>query len=92
MPKLKETQAQKMGRIFRAVVRYGLELRCEKVEDLAKTIPYSKSTIYNSLKNPTTCTNAEMLHFAKFFNDRQLCEFYGVDYHGATPRTPGMEE
>lgn len=85
MPKLKETQAQKMGRIFRAVVRYALEMRCEKVEDLTKAIPYSRATIYNRIRDPTTCTNAEMLHYAKFFNDRQLCEFYGVEYHGVTP-------
>lgn len=89
MPKLKESQSQRMGRIFRAVVRYALELRCEKVEDLAKTMPYSKATIYNRLRDPTTCTNGEMLHYAKFFNDRDLCELYGVEYHGVTPERGG---
>ena len=92
MPKLKETQAQKMGRIFRAVVRYGLEMRCEKVDDLIKVMPYGRATIYKRLKDPTTCTNAEMIQFAKFFNDRQLCEFYGVRYCGTTPAAPEMEK
>lgn len=84
MPRLKESQAQKMRRIFRSVIRYGLEMRGEKVKDLAAAAPIKLNTIYKRLRDPTTCTNTEMLHFAKFFNDRQLCEFYGVEYHGAT--------
>lgn len=84
MPKLKETSSQKMGRIFRAVIRYNLELRCEKVEDLAKRLPCKRATVYNRLRDPTTCTNREMLYLAPFFTDRQLCEMYGVEYHGTT--------
>lgn len=85
MPRVKETQYEKMGRIFRAVIRYALELRCEKVEDLTKVMPCSLATIYNRLRDPTTCTNKEMIYYAKFFSDRQLCEFYGIPYHGTTP-------
>ena len=84
MPR-KETQAQRMGRVFRAVVRYGLELRGETVYDLVKRMPKAQSTVYKRLREPTTCTNAEMLQYAQFFNDRQLCEMYGVEYHGITP-------
>lgn len=85
MPKLKETQSQRMERIFRAAIRYGLERRADKVEDLAKVAPKSRSTVYKRLHKPGLCTLQEMLFYApKFFNDRELCEMLGVEYHGST--------
>ena len=92
MPKLKETQTQRMERIFRAAIRYGLERRAEKVEDLAKVAPKSRSTIYGRIKKPGQCTLQEMLFYApRFFNDRELCEMFGVEYHGRTLDAKGEQ-
>ena len=85
MPKLKETPAQRMERVFRAAVRYGLERRGEKVGDLAKYAPKSRATVYHRMRTPLNCTMEEMLFYGpRFFNDRQLCEMIGVEYHGST--------
>lgn len=85
MPKLKESPVQRMERVFRAAVRYGLERRGENVEDLAKVAPGCRSTVYRRVRLPRTCTLDEMLFYApRFFNDQQLCEMFGVEYHGTT--------
>lgn len=85
MPKLRESQTQRMQRIFRAAIRYGLERKGENVDDLAKLAPKCRSTVYRRLKNPGLCTLSEMLFYApKFFSDRELCEMLGVEYHGTS--------
>ena len=85
MPKLKETPAQRMEWVFRAAIMYGLERRGENIEDLAKKAPQSRSTVYRRVKQPGFCTLREMLFYApRFLNDRQLCEMFGVEYHGDT--------
>lgn len=85
MPKLKELPAQRMGRVFRACVHYGLERRGQGMPDLVRMAPGSKSTVYNRMHDPRGCTFHEMLLFYnQFFNDRQLCEMFGVEYHGTT--------
>lgn len=84
--KIKESSEERMTRVFRAAVRYKLERRGEKIDDLAKIAPGCRKTVYNRMHNPLSCTNGEMLFYApEFFNDRQLCEMYGVEYHGSTP-------
>jgi len=85
MPKLKETPTQRMQRVFRAVVMYNLERRGETVMDLAKIAPRGQATVYRRMKQPEFCTMQEMLFYVpRFFNDRQLCEMFGVEYHGNT--------
>jgi len=84
MPKLKETQAEKLGRIFRSVIAYNLAIRCEDLDDLVVRLPCVKSTFYKHLRDPMFVTVREMLCLAPFFTDRQLCEMFGVEYHGAT--------
>lgn len=85
MPKLKESPCQRMDRIFRATVRYGLEIRGQDMNDLVQMAPGSKSTVYKRMRTAKNCTFDEMLLFyAQFFNDRQLCEMFGVEYHGST--------
>lgn len=85
MPKLRESPAQRMERVFRAAVKYGLERNGEKMADLAKEAPKSKDTVYRRMRNPGLCPMSEMLYYApKFFNDRQLCEMFGVEYNGNT--------
>ena len=86
MPKLKETPVQRMERVFRAAVFYGLERRAETIDDLAKRAPKARSTTYRRVRIPRTCTFEEgRFYIPKFLNDRQLCEMWGVEYHGITP-------
>lgn len=85
MPKLKESPVQRMERVFRAAIQYGLARKGQDMNDLVQMAPKSRSTVYNRLRNPSGCTFDEMLLFYKqFFNDQQLCEMFGVEYHGST--------
>lgn len=78
MPKLKETPVQRMERVFRAAVFYGLERRAETIDDLAKRAPNARSTTYRRVRIPRTCTFEEgLFYIPKFLNDRQLCEMWG---------------
>ena len=52
MPKLKETPVQRMERVFRAAVFYGLERRAETIDDLAKRAPKARSTTYRRVRIP----------------------------------------
>ena len=54
MPKLKETPVQRMERVFRAAVFYGLERRAETIDDLAKRAPKARSTTYRRVRIPRT--------------------------------------
>ncbi len=89
MPKtkvFKESAEERFTRVFRACSRYYLERRGEHIEDLAKIAPGCRKTVYNRMNKPLRCTSEEMLFYApKFFSDRQLCEAFGVQYHGSTP-------
>lgn len=86
MPKLRESPAQQMERVFRAAIRYGLARKGQDMNDLVQMAPKCRSTVYKRMRDPGHCTFDEMLLFYKqFFNDRQLCEMFGVEYHGSTP-------
>lgn len=46
----------------------------------------ARSTTYRRVRIPRTCTFEEgLFYIPKFLNDRQLCEMWGVEYHGITP-------
>jgi len=87
MPRLRESPKSKMDRAFMAALRYGQELRGEKDIDTAKRLPIHRTTYYKHLKNLDLFTREELCILAPvYFTDRQLCEAFGVEYHGATPR------
>ena len=87
MPRVALTAAQRQNRAFMAALRYGQELRGERDIDTAQIIPASQRTYYNRIKRPEKFTMEEIRVLAqRYFNDRQLCDAFGIEYHGATPR------
>lgn len=86
MPKLRESPVERMDRAFMAALRYGQVMRGEKDIDTAKMLPKCKSSYYSHLRNLDMFTREELrVLFPRYFNDRQLCEAWGVEYHGSTP-------
>lgn len=85
MPKLRESPKERMDRAFMTALRYGQALRGEKDLDTAQLMPKSRSTYYCHLRDPDKFTREELrILIPRYFTDRQLCEAFGVEYHGAT--------
>ena len=85
MPKLRESPKERMDRAFMAALRYGQEIRGEKDLDTAQLMPKSRSTYYCHLRDLDKFTREELrVLIPRYFTDRQLCEAFGVEYHGAT--------
>lgn len=86
MPKLKESPKMRMDKTFMTALRVGQAQRGEKDLDTAKLMPKSRSTYYKRLRDPDTFTREELcILIPRYFNDRQLCAAFGVEYHGTTP-------
>ena len=86
MPKLRESPKTRMDRAFMATLRYGQAMRGETDKDTMKLLPVSKATYYNRLRNLDGFTREELrILIPRYFNDRQLCAAFGVEYHGSTP-------
>ena len=86
MPKLRPSPQQQMDRAFMAALRYGQAMRGETDKDTVKLLPKSMSTYYVRLRNPDSFTRGELgILFRRYFNDRQLCASFGLEYHGTTP-------
>lgn len=87
MPRLRESPKARMDRAFMAGLRYGQELRGEKDADTIRLMPKSPATYYKRLRDLDSFTREELLILIpRYFNDRQLCEAFGVPYCGATPQ------
>ena len=85
MPKLKESAKARMDRAFLAGLRYGQTMRGEKDLDTAKLMPKCTTAYYRHIKNPDMFTREELIVLIpRYFNDRQLCDAFGVEYHGST--------
>lgn len=86
MPKLRASPKERMDRAFMAALRYGQELKGEKDIDTAKLLPKSLSTYYAHLRDLDMFTREELrVLIPRYFNDRQLCAAFGVEYRGSTP-------
>ena len=49
-------------------------------------MPKSPATYYKRLRDLGSFTREELcIIIPRYFSDRQLCEAFGVEYHGATP-------
>ena len=79
-----ETDLERATRIFRAAIRYSMELRREDVQDVALQARMGSSTLYRRLTDVTHMTDRELLNMRDRLTDRQLCEMFGVQYHGST--------
>ena len=87
MPKLKETRIQQMDRAFLAAIRAGQIMRGDSNEDTIRLVSVSYCTFFRKLKEPGTFSMFDARILAqRYMNDRQLCEAFGVEYHGATPQ------
>lgn len=86
MPKLRQSPKERMNRAFMAALRHGQALRGEKDLDTAQIMPKSRTTYYAHLRDLDKLTREELLVLIpRYFTDRQLCEAFGVEYHGTTP-------
>ena len=86
MPKLRESPKTRMDRAFMAALRYGQAMRGESDKDTMRLMPKSTATYYKRLRNLDGFTREELrILIPRYFNDRQLCDAFGVEYHGATP-------
>ncbi len=87
MPRVTLTAAQRQDRALLAALRFGQTMRGEKDIDTAQIFPGCQRTYYRRIKEPSTFTVAEVRVLAqRYFNDRQLCEAFGIEYHGVTPK------
>ena len=86
MPKLKESPTQKMNRAFLAAVRAGQIMRGDTNADTLQLVSVAYSTFFRKLKAPETFSVFDARILAqRYFDDRQLCEAFGVEYLGSTP-------
>lgn len=87
MPKLKETPTQQMNRAFLAAVRAGQIMKGDSNADTLKLVSVKYTAFFRKLKAPETFSVFDARILAqRYFNDRQLCEAFGVEYHGSTPK------
>lgn len=87
MPKVTLTAAQRQDRAFLAALRGGQALRGERDCDTMKCILMSYSTYHRKVQQPGTFSVDDVRRLAqRYFNDRQLCEAFGIEYNGATPK------
>ena len=87
MPKLKESPTQRMNRAFLASLRAGQVMMGDTNADTLQLVSVKYSTFFRKLKAPETFTVFDARILAqRYFNDRQLCEAFGVEYHGSTPK------
>ena len=88
MPKVALTAEQKQDKAFLAALRGGQAIRGERDNDTVNFVRVSRSTYYKRVKHPSQFTMEDVRRLAKryYINDRQLCEAFGVEYHGVTPR------
>ena len=88
MPKVTLTATQRQDRAFLAALRGGQALRGERDVETSQIVPSCQKTYYNRIKKPGRFTLDDIRVLAQryHFNDRQLCEFIGIEYHGATPK------
>ena len=88
MPKITLTAAQRQDRAFLAALRGGQAMRGERDCDTVNLVRVSRSTYYKRVKRPGefTVDDVRLLAQRYYFNDRQLCEAFGIEYHGATPK------
>lgn len=92
MPKLRESPKARMDKAFMAALRYGQAMRGESDKDTMRLMPKSTATYYKRLRNLDGFTREELrILIPRYFNDRQLCDAFGVEYHGATPVLKGGE-
>lgn len=90
MPKLRDSPKTRMDRAFMAALRYGQAMRGETDKDTMKLLPRSTTTYYVRLRDPDSFTREELrILIPRYFNDRQLCDAFGVEYHGVTPELNG---
>lgn len=86
MPKLKESPTQRMNRVFLAAVRAGQIMKGDTNADTLRLVSVKHSSFFRKLKAPETFSVFDARILAqRYFNDRQLCEAFGVEYHGSTP-------
>lgn len=90
MPKVTLTATQRQNRAFMAALRGGQARLGEEHLDTAQIFPGCQRTYYRRIKDPGTFTVAEgRVLFPRYFNDRQLCEAFGIEYNGCTPKQGG---
>ena len=69
-----------------AALRYGQAMRGETDKDTMRLMPKSTATYYKRLHNLDGFTREELrILIPRYFNDRQLCDAFGAEYHGGTP-------
>lgn len=86
MPKLRESPAQRMDKAFLAALRYGQTMKGETNPDTMRLMTVCPRSFYRRLKDPGLFSVTDVRILAqRYFNDRQLCEMFGVEYHGSTP-------
>lgn len=87
MPKLKETPTQQMNKAFLAAIRAGQITKGDTNADTLRLVSVAYSTFFRKLKAPETFSVFDARILAqRYMNDRQLCESFGVEYHGSTPK------
>lgn len=85
MPKLRESPAQRTDRAFLAALKSGQVLRGDTNPDTLRLMSVKSSAFYRKLKKPENFSVGDARVLAqRYFNDRQLCEAFGVEYHGRT--------
>lgn len=86
MPKLKESPAQRMDKAFIAALKAGQVMKGDDNKATLQLVSVQHASFYRKLKHPGDFSVDDARVIAqRYFNDRQLCAAFGVEYHGSTP-------
>lgn len=82
MPKLKQTQREKMDNSFRAAVAGGMELHEIDFQRLTMSLRVSKATFRRHRNDPSMCSLGELRALCSVLRltPKQLCDICGVKY------------
>ena len=86
MARKMSSSTEGMDRAFRLALRLGQARYGEKNSATAQLVTVGTSSYYKKLRSPGEFRVSDARIIARrYFNDRQLCEAFGVEYHGGTP-------
>lgn len=86
MPKKAVSAQERMDRELLAALAAGQTRLGDKHMDTAKYMPTCQRTFYRRLSDPKSFTIQELRILAERYRltDYQLCQIFGVEYHGST--------
>ena len=92
MPKKAVSTQERMDLEFQVALAAGQTRLGERDADTAQIMPNCRAVYYKRKKEPGTFTIRDLRILAKRyqFTDYQLCQIFGVEYHGRTTESEAV--